>query len=397
MSTVQNGMTAVNINENVQRLDWNPQLADIFLNRNTFFSLVDKVNPRSKTDNRKFSWGEYDEDPISVEPSDGTTTAITVTEAEAKKLLKDDVLYCEELDEYLLVDATPTASGSTDVSVSKVLDDGTGTETLTADRYNNKTLSRVYNMKENASYETNLDKITFFEQVQDQHNYVGIMEDFVKIGKTVAHEKWNFTNYTRRQHLRLVKLQNHIDKIEKMAWVGKQFVNSSGNGRQFSKGFKNFSGIQTLSGSVSNFTYNNFVDDFCRGKVIAKNDKEVLDAFVNPYMLSFLSAMAEDSSFMTFDKDGKKDRYGLNFHYLDTPHVTLRLRKNRALKELYARPVMAVIDIPKLSFRYLNDQNTYMEYDVQPTWGNFYMDKIYSMIGLELHNANQHSWLELSL
>ncbi len=400
MATEKGPMTAQGINTNVQRLDWNPKLADTFLKRNSYFTLVDKAGlGRHPCINHKFSWGEYSDAGISLTITGGSADTLTCSAGDADRITVDDILYCPTTGTWVYVNAQPT-DGATTVNVNRISDDGNSLAgTLSASEYaSGLVYYKIGTFIENAK-SNNLADLGYYKKIDDQYNYIQIFTDWVKIGKTVASEEWQFKGITRQEHLRAVQLAHHIDKIEKNMWMGVRNIISSGTGRYSSRGFFNF-GVQSQTGAMAAFDFNDFLT-FCREKVMAKNEKEELDAFVNPYMMQKVAEWASNTAYLQFDGQGKNDQFGLRIFTLVTPQVTLRLRHNRALKELYPnKAIMAVVDISKIGLRYLSangeNNNTHILYNVGPQYDDYYLDKIQSFIGNEVHNAENHSYLLLS-
>ena len=406
MGTVQDMATSKTVTAAIQKLFWNPKLADTFLTRNTFFSLVDKVGMgRHETFNHKYNWGEYTDAGVKITTTTGDANKIVDSGTDYKSVIKNDVLYCETLDTHLLVESTPSDTSITcgKMTVSAGAATELGAVLAAADYGADVIYYKIGVMQEDGSLvlDSELDAISYFKEADDKSNYTQIQEDYIKISKQAAAEKWQFSGMTRREHMRAVKMAKHIDKIEKTMWHGVSVADTnSTNGRYGSRGFFNFQSIQTQTGTMAAFDHDNFLT-FCRAKVMASNEKEELDAFVNPYMLQMITRWVKDTAFLTFDAQGKTDKFGIRVFELVSPQVVLKLRQNRSLKDIYpSKAVMAVIDLSKVGMRYLagsgENYNTSIEYDVQPTRANFFLDKIYSDIGLELHNAENHSSLVLT-
>ena len=400
MAIEKGTMAAYGINTNVQRLDWNPALADTFLKRNSYFTLVDKAGMgRHPCINHKFEWGEYSDAGISLTITGGSADTLTCTAGDADRITIDDVLYCPTTDTWVYVNAQH-ADQATTVTVDEISDDGNVlTGQLSAAEYvSGLVYYKIGTFIENAKANT-LANLGYYKKIDNEYNYIQIQTDWVKIGKTVASEEWVFSGTTRREHLRSVQMAHHIDKIEKTMWKGVRNIISSSTGRYSSRGFFNF-GVQSETGAKGAFDYKNFMD-FCRSKVMLKNEKEELDAFVNPWMMQKVAEWAEATADLTFNANGEEDQFGLRIFRLVTPQVTLKLRHNRALKELFGdNAIMACVDISKIGLRYLaangENNNTHIDYDVGPTYDDYYLDKIQSMIGVEMHNAEDHSYLLLS-
>ena len=406
MATVQDMPTSKLVSSAIQKLFWNEKLADTFLTRNTFFSLVDKVGMgRHETYSHKINWGEYTDDVIKITTTTGDANKIVDSGTDYKSVIINDVLYCETLGTYLLVEATPSTTSITcgKMTVSAGAATDLSAVLAAADYASGLIYYKIGVMQEDGSLvlDSELDAISYFKEVDDKYNFTQVQEDYVKISKQAAAEKWQFTGMTRREHLRAVKMAKHIDKIEKTMWHGVRVDDTnSTNGRYGSRGFFNFQNIQPKTGTMAAFDFNNFLD-FTRAQVMNKNEKETMDAFVNPYMLQMVTQWVKDTAFLTLDAQGKEDKFGIRIFELVTPQVVLKLRQNRSLKDIYpSKAVMAVIDLSKVGLRYLagsgENYNTSMEYDVQPKRANFFLDKIYSDIGMELHNSENHSYLMLS-
>jgi len=405
----QNQMTSA-IGITGQKTYWNPKLAEAFLTRNTFFTLIDNAGMgRHPVYNHKFYWGEYDDGVTSVTTtSAGGATQITEESGGTgyKSIVKGDILYDPTNGYHLYVSATPS---STAISVTLV-DASSGAATdidaaITNGTHNatGMTYYKIGKMIEDGSIiaDTDLDDISYYRDIESCYNYTQILEDWVKISRQAAAEEWEFKGITRREHARAVKLAHHIDEWEKTFWWGVRVADGdSTNGRWGTRGFFNFQSINSTTSAMSGFDFDNFMT-FCREKVMLYNDKEELDGFVNPWMLQKVAEWAENTAHINFDGQGQKDKFGIRVHELTTPQCVIRLRQNRALRDVYTtKAVMAVVDLDKVGIRYLagngNNWNTSIEYDVQPAHANFFLDKIYSDLGLEIHNANHHSYLLLS-
>ena len=390
----------------IQKLYWNPVLADTFLTRNTLFSLVDKVGMgRHETFNHKFNWGEYTDESTKITTTTGDANKIVDSSTDYKSVIINDVLYCPTVGTYLLVEATPSTTSITCGKMTVVAGAATalGAVLAAGDYVAGLIYYKIGVMQQDGSLvlDSELDAISFWKEADEKSNYTQIFEDYVKISKQSAAEKWQFTGLTRREHMRAVKMAKHVDKIEKTMWWGVNVADAgSTNGRFGSRGFFNYQGIQSQTGTKAAFDFNDFLT-FCRAQVMANNEKDTLDAFVNPWMLQQVADWAQNTAYLTLDGNGKEDAFGIRVFELVTPQVVLKLRQNRSLKDVYPNQAcMAVIDLDKVGMRYLagngENYNTSMEYDVQPTRANFFLDKIYSDIGMELHNSENHSWLLLS-
>lgn len=404
---VNQDMTSYNQNTTGDIIVWNPKLADTYLKRNTFFSLVGNLGMgRHPTANQKFNWGEYTDSVTSFTTDSGGGTG-TLEDAGTgwKSLIKDDVLYCPEVDTYAHVDTTPSTSSIS----ANLIDVTSGAATdiaanlTSADYAAGLVYYKIGSMKEDGSFVTdsNLDSIAFAKDIDNSYNYCQTFEDWVKISKGAAANEWHFSGMTRYEHQRAVKMQKHINDIERTMWKGVQVVDGdSTHGRYGTRGFFNFQSIQSETGTMAGFDWNDFIS-FTQLKVMAENEKEELNAFVNPYMLTQVAEWAEATAHITFDGNGKEDRFGIRVYELVSPHVVLKLRRNRALKDLYpSKAVMACIDLDRTGLRHHAgngfNYNTTMETRVEPKRANFYLDKIYSELGFELHNAGNHSYLLLS-
>ncbi|TRZ53463.1 MAG: hypothetical protein D4S01_01315, partial [Dehalococcoidia bacterium] len=144
MAYVTGGRNPISVESAVNRLDWNPKLADTFLEGNTFYSLIEHLGMgRHATKNPTYHWGEYEETIATVTPTDTTTTTITGV-ATGCGLIKDDVLYCptaaSSVDEYVIVTTTP-ATTATSVSCLRLT--SSGTANMNGDVYNGKPMYKV--------------------------------------------------------------------------------------------------------------------------------------------------------------------------------------------------------------------------------------------------------------
>lgn len=400
MAIEKGTMAAYGINTNVQRLDWDPTLADTFLKRNSFFSLIEKMGMgRHPTINHKHEWGEYSDAGVKLTITGGSADTLACAAGDADRISKDDILYCPTTNTNVYVNAQH-ADQAIAVTVDEISDDGNSLSgQLSADEYASglvyyKTGTFIENAKANK-----LSELGYYKKIDNAYNYIQIFTDWVKIGKTVAAEEWQFQGMTRREHLRSVQMAHHVDKLEKTSWKGIRNIISSGTGRYSTRGFFNY-GVQSKTGAYGAFDYNDFMD-YCREKVMLNNEKDELDAFVNPRMMQKAAEWAKDTAEITFNGEGETDQFGLRIFRLVTPQVTLKLRHNRGLKDLYpSKAIMATVDLTKCGFVYLagngENNNTHMDYDVGPQYDDYYLDKIQTMLCFVLQNAENHSYLELS-
>lgn len=406
MAYVQD-MASYNQNTTGNVVVWNDQLADTFLTRNTFFSLVDKAGMgRHPSANQKFNWGEYTDEVTSLTTKAGDDTDhIEDSGSDWKELIIDDVLYCPETGTYLRVEETPSDDdikvGLIDVSSGEATD--VDASIAASDYAEGLIYYKIGSMKEDGSFVTDgeLDSISFAKDVDNAYNYCQTFEDFVKISKGAAANEWEFSGMSRHEHMRAVKTAKHIDKIEKTMWFGAQVVDGDSNhGRYGTRGFFNFQGVESETGTMAGFDYKDFIS-FTQSKVMKNNEKEEMDAFVNPYMLTQIADWVEDTAHLNFDAKGLTDQFGIKVFNLLTPHCLIKVHRNRALKEVYpSKAVMAIVDLQKTGLRYHAgngfNYNTTIETHVEPKRANFYLDKIYSELGFELHNDENHSSLILS-
>lgn len=390
-----------NTNQDVLAFDWENQLADIFLHRNPFYGLaVNSGMGNHVADTIKFLWGEYDEDTPTVTVTDtvSSTSHIVVGASEYLFLVADDILVNMENSHYLIVTTTPT---STSVVCYQIKSDGTGLELVdTDDEFNGETFLKIGNSKQIGSFETEsvLNAISYFRTVTDQYNYVQMIEHWAKIAESEYNQKWHFTNTTKWQHMQDVMYQHHTDEIERTMWVGRFGVDTAikTNGQYFTKGFFNFSGLGSQTGSLATAKFSDFVT-FMRTKVTLKNEKETFSAFANPMMIQFITKMVEDTTYLTFDGKGVTDQFGIKVHTLVTPFGNLKIRRNRALKEIWGDTAMlSVVDLPRVGLRHLNNMNTITRKNVAPTRAHFYLAQTYSTVGFQLMNPAMHSYWKLT-
>ena len=391
-----------NTNQGVLDFQWENQLADIFLHRNPFYGLAVNTgmgNNVSKT--IKFLWGEYDEDTPTVTVTDtvSATSHIVVGANEYKYLVKDDILVNMATGSYLMVTTTPT---STSVVCYQITDETGVLELIdTDDEFNGLTYLKIGNSKEIGAFETEsvLNAISYFRTVTDQYNYIQMIEHWAKIAESEYNQKWMFKNYTKWQHMKDVMYQHHVDEIERTMWVGRFGVDTATktNGQYFTKGFFNFSGLGSQTGSLATAKYSDFIT-FMRSKATLKNDqKEQYPAFANPMMIQFIAKMADNATYLTFDGDGKTDQFGIKVHRLVTPFGDVMIKRNRALKEIWGDTAMlALVDTDLVGLQHLENMNTITRENVAPSRAHFYLAQTYSTVGFQLMNPAMHSYWKLS-
>lgn len=408
-SKVQAGQTVNIINSNLEVEDWQDHIADIALEDTTFFSLSKKGEGKEEaTTNRKFNWPEYREDEPVISVPLGATTAsgkLTVPNTTNLQGLVKDYILVDANGNYLRLTDNPVVSGNNLelnlVTLGTADDDGfmtkeTATTTTILDALKGTTLKKLYTSKP----ESNDDYNPVQRIVDNTHNYVGTFENYTQISMQKAAEIWR-GEVTQREWQTGKEGQAHARDIERAFWVSEGYNNSTN--RQAMKGFLNFSNVQAKSIAKADFDFMAFIE-FCELQVMAYNKKEEITGYCNPSFLTAFSNLMLNANAkfnLTYDAIGSKDPFGLNVKTIVTPHVTINLRTSAFLKGHFGQtPVLACIDMDKTRVRYQSangvNLNTKLTKGVQPNNANYFLDKIYSVLGLQLENAECHSFLKIT-
>lgn len=388
---------------------WGDDFADLADDVAEFYALSVKNSGGSiGTPNREFNWPAYDEDsPLIDLPSDATvaTNKITLPKtANLFGLVKDSVI-CDKNGEYYRVTANPAEVGNNyEISLAHISNttdekgysntEEDASSTLLQNARGGK-LHYLYINKESGSKDQNI----VHRILEDSQNVMSVFEDYAEVDRTRGAEKtrigMNLLDFnTGKQAMK------HARDIERSIWKSKGF---NAVNRQSTKGFLNWNMIQRLEMTKDQLTLIKLIK-FAEDQVMKKNRKPEIDGYCNSKFKTFIAEMAlgnKTGISIFYDSTVQKDEFGFSFNTLNLEHVTIRLRNNVALKEMYedsGSGILCCIDMDKVAIRHLEgnglDWNTQIEYNTQQKAHNVIQNKIYTIGGgLQLESPQCHSVL----
>lgn len=398
-------------NEEIIKEDWSEKLADLAIENAQFYAMTKKAKGGSQsTGNRKFNWPEYDEDDPKISfPAGGTNADNKVSldpGVDLHGITKDTILLDKNGVYYRVTDNPALNAGGTAMDIplikiktSDAVDGFSSSEetatkaTLDAGMGSGASLYALYVNKEEGN-----DDINPVQRIIDNtYNFVGTFEDYTKITKTREHEQTRIGTSLRNFNIGKLGIK-HANDIERAMWIGKGYNNNTN--RQATKGFLNFSNIQTMSVALSSVTYLDIVT-YAETKTRKKSKKKEISGYCNPAFFTALVRILTASGanlYLQYDAFGSKNQFGLNVKRLVTPHVVYNLIECDALKEIFGQaPIMCNVDMDKVAVRHLEGCDTELQKGVQPKSSNNYLDKIYTIGGgLQLESAQCHSVLKLT-
>ncbi len=384
-------------NPNLEVEDWSGKLHEIDLEGSTLYSaIVSKGLGKKSTTHRNFNWIEDKENSRKFKPTAlATNNVLTVTDEEARTLIKDDMLWCSENGTYLRVIETPGA-GATTVKVAQVNNNDTEKHPVSAEVVN-KDFFKYSTAKEEGSK----DGQSYVDNPEDFFNTLTTFEDFAETSLTKANESWQLTDFTQREYEKAKKLKKHKKDINYQLYIGQGYNKET---RQMNKGITNFNGLQKQTGYAFNADNTlNFdataYDLFMYNKVKKVSTAQKNTILCNNGFLLFINALVRQSTSLNFNAFGVQDSFGFNVKKLVHMLVDSDIIVDNSLNDLYPNRVTAFyLELNKMGIRHLQNLDTKITLGVQDNKDNVFLDKIYTIGGgLQLIHPACHTMLDLKM
>lgn len=342
--------------------------------------------------NRIFNWFEDEESLTRFTISAQTNGELTVGNDVAKKLVKDDILFCANDNIYLRVIATPGDS-ATKVNVVQV----TGNSEGTPSNINGKSFIKAYTSKS----EIDKDDDSFNEFFNNYSNTVSIYEDFAETSDILNAENNHLDEYSIHELEETKKLIKQKGDINTGIYIGHGYYDGR---RFFTKGITNFNNVLKQGGTAFEsdgktliFGYDDYIRFMMEATRYIKGGKIV--STCNRAFYLWVDAMVRATSQMKFDAFGKQNSWGVEVNELRTSISNQILHHDATLDDLYPNdPFCVNWNIKKVGIKHLQGLNTKLSKNVQEEKISPLLSKIRTVGGgLKLVNAPSHSILHLKM